>query len=481
MSIIRDMGLGAGLMFLWDGESGRRRRARVRDRLISTLSDTEDAIGKTARDVGNRLSGSVAEVKAQLLQQEQVDDGVLTARVRARLGRVVSHPHALTVEAANGRIIVRGPILADEATDAVAAVMAVRGVRGVDNQLDMHDSPGDVPGLQGEGRRMGRTAGTMPETRTPTSRMMTGLLGGLLTLSGMRRRGLIGTLLGAGGMALLYRAVSNQGLQQLIGLGTGHRAIDFHKTITIHAPVERVFALWSNPENFPRFMSHLQEVRRIDDRRHHWIAKGPAGVPAEWESTITRLEPNRIVAWQSAPGSLVDNEGILHFEAMGEGRTRVDIRLAYHPPAGAIGHAVATLFGADPKTAMDEDLIRLKSLLEDGKTTADGQRVTMDEIGVARTGEGIAQSARQGAQQATAQPAQTGAMTQPGGSTSGSPARSLLSQPQGAAGQGQGVSGQPHEAQTGQPQGQQTDPRPGQPQGSPGQPQGPQPGPRQGP
>ena len=32
--------------------------------------------------------------------------------------------------------------------------------------------------------------------------------------------------------------------------------------------------------------------------------------------------------------------------------------------AGAIGHAVASLFGADPKTEMDEDLLRMKTLIE---------------------------------------------------------------------------------------------------------------------
>jgi uncharacterized membrane protein len=31
-----------------------------------------------------------------------------------------------------------------------------------------------------------------------------------------------------------------------------------------------------------------------------------------------------------------------------------------------LGHAVAALFGADPKAEMDEDLMRMKSLIETG-------------------------------------------------------------------------------------------------------------------
>jgi hypothetical protein len=59
--------------------------------------------------------------------------------------------------------------------------------------------------------------------------------------------------------------------------------------------------------------------------------------------------------WKSIGESPVGNAGIVRFEANPEGGTRVDIRLSYNPPAGALGHAVASFFGADPKHALDED------------------------------------------------------------------------------------------------------------------------------
>jgi len=37
---------------------------------------------------------------------------------------------------------------------------------------------------------------------------------------------------------------------------------------------------------------------------------------------------------------------------------------------GALGHAVAALLGADPKKQLDEDLLRLKSLLEREKASS---------------------------------------------------------------------------------------------------------------
>ena len=53
-----------------------------------------------------------------------------------------------------------------------------------------------------------------------------------------------------------------------------------------------------------------------------------------------------------------------------DGTTQIDVRISYNPPAGALGHAVAQLFGVDPRQAMHEDLVRLKSLLEDGRTSS---------------------------------------------------------------------------------------------------------------
>ena len=50
------------------------------------------------------------------------------------------------------------------------------------------------------------------------------------------------------------------------------------------------------------------------------------------------------------------------------------MRLSYNPPAGAVGHAIAKAFGADPKSEMDEDLLRMKSLLETGKLPHDAAK-----------------------------------------------------------------------------------------------------------
>jgi uncharacterized membrane protein len=45
---------------------------------------------------------------------------------------------------------------------------------------------------------------------------------------------------------------------------------------------------------------------------------------------------NELLAWKSVPGSTVANEGIVRFLPNDDGTTRVDIKLSYNPPAGAI-------------------------------------------------------------------------------------------------------------------------------------------------
>ncbi|WP_437971190.1 hypothetical protein WMF04_18680 [Sorangium sp. So ce260] len=69
-----------------------------------------------------------------------------------------------------------------------------------------------------------------------------------------------------------------------------------------------------------------------------WTAVGPAGIPVSWDAEMTQLVPNEVVAWRSLPGEAIENEGIVRFEECPEG-TRLDIKMSYSPPAGAIGHA----------------------------------------------------------------------------------------------------------------------------------------------
>ena len=118
--------IGATVMFLGDPNGGRRRRALMRDNLVRATRKTRDGLDAMARDLTNRASGITAAARGRWAD-DHVDDGRLIARVRAKLGRVCSHPHAVDVDAQDGTVTLRGPVLASEVNDILAVVAGVRG------------------------------------------------------------------------------------------------------------------------------------------------------------------------------------------------------------------------------------------------------------------------------------------------------------------------------------------------------------------
>lgn len=205
---------------------------------------------------------------------------------------------------------------------------------------------------------------------TPERRILEGGGGALIALWGLARGGLVGTGALMAGAALVARAALARDAQRMIRV---------QKTITIGAPVKEVYDFWSKVENFPRFMEHVLEVRSTDADHTHWRVQGPAGIPVEWDAEVVERLPERSIAWRSLAGSTVEHHGEVHFEEV-DGGTRLTVHMAYLPPGGALTHGVAAFLHGDPKTLMDADLLRLKTLLEYGKSTAHGAEVRLDEV-----------------------------------------------------------------------------------------------------
>lgn len=212
----------------------------------------------------------------------------------------------------------------------------------------------------------GALAAWRRENWSPAQRALAGAFGTGLATYGYFRGGVKGFTLCALGGALLARATANENLAALVK-GEG---LYVEKTLRVDAPVEQVFAYWRNLENFPQWMSHVREVRHIGGDRFHWTVDGPAGMPVEWDAELLNVSDNREMTWRSVEGSEVEHTGRVRFEPDGDG-SRIHVQMRYAPPGGVIGHAVAKAFGVDPKSEMDEDLARLKSLIETGRVPHD--------------------------------------------------------------------------------------------------------------
>jgi uncharacterized membrane protein len=378
-TLITSIGLGAGLMYFYDPSRGNRRRAMLSDKVHSVRRRSDHAIDVAVRDMRNRARGFFADMMS-MVSEEGSPDWLLEERVRARIGRNASHASAIEVRSEGGRVILSGPILADEVDRVVRRVASVRGVRGVENNMKVYQHSGDIPGLQGQTAKRMEKPEWAQENWSPTMRVLTGTGGALLTLYGMSRRGPVGLVAKVAGLGMAARGVANIDLLRFIGVSEQKDAVKIQKAININAPVEDLYRFWSNFENFPRFMEHIKEVNNLGGGRSRWKAAGPAGTEVEWEAMTTREIPNELIAWESVEGSQVKTSGFVRFNRNPRGDTRVTIHWNYTPPAGAIGHAVASLMGADPKKAMDDDLVRMKSLFEEGKTTVEGQEVKRGDI-----------------------------------------------------------------------------------------------------
>ena len=301
-------------------------------------------------------------------------DEVVTARVRAAIARAASYPHAIGLSVEEGTVTLTGPVPQQELGRVMRRVARVAGVRAIDNQLDPRTPEDADPRLSGQAQH---DDPPLEREVWPRSwRLTAGAAGAAATTFGLSlladRDFKSGLALTATGAALIARAATNRPITRLLGIDRSGRAVDLRRSILVRAPIGEVFRFWAQVENFPLFMEHVLDVgvSPTDGRLSHWQVRGPAGVAVRWDAEVTRLVPDELFAWKTLPGSQVEHAGAVHFERMGEDATLLQVRMVYVPPAGAIGKLVASVLGGDPEKQVEEDLARLKSLLEDLHTLA---------------------------------------------------------------------------------------------------------------
>jgi uncharacterized membrane protein len=238
--------------------------------------------------------------------------------------------------------------------------------------------PGRVAQLQGEGHVLEKK-----KTDAWPPLLQTGATGAgaLMLLYGLLvRRGLVGALLSGAGAALALRGSVNKPMPALFGVKGAGKGVTVQKTITVRQPIHIVFDLWSRLDNFPMFMQHVREVDiEVGGSKTRWTVDGPAGTKVDFEAETIELEPDRVIAWRTLPGQSIEHEGRVRFFEV-EGGTRVQVQMTYRPPGGVVGHAIAHILGWDPKARMDEDLARMKSLLEDGRTRAHAESIALTDL-----------------------------------------------------------------------------------------------------
>ncbi len=146
----------------------------------------------------------------------------------------------------------------------------------------------------------------------------------------------------------------------------GRKAQKMEAEVVIHCPPDEVYAFWRDFRNLSRFMDSVESVEWTQDQRvSRWHVRGPLGIDMKWDAVIINDHPGSLIAWETLHNSDMPSAGSVRFDPMDEpGWTRVRLTVDYYPPGGALAVALAALLYADPERVVEQDLKRLKVVLE---------------------------------------------------------------------------------------------------------------------
>ena len=151
--------------------------------------------------------------------------------------------------------------------------------------------------------------------------------------------------------------------------------LQFENTIRIDRPVDEVFAFLSDFENIPKWNYYVLEVSQLSESpigvgtTYHQVRKID-----EQDFRITEFEPNHTVAVKTLPQASPSFER--RFTLYEEGNT-TRIRDEWKLDTGR-PPVLERLTGGRVKSAVAENLAKLKELLEEGRVVLqDGRQLTL--------------------------------------------------------------------------------------------------------
>lgn len=174
----------------------------------------------------------------------------------------------------------------------------------------------------------------------------------------------------AGGYLLYRGATGHCDLYSVAGKGKlpdTVKNINILTVIHVNKPRTEVYNYWRTLSNLPKFMSHLESVDVIDEKKSHWKAKAAGVMPAiEWDAEIVKEIDGELLGWNSLPGATIHNAGKVEFRDSESGGTELKVLITYRPPFGDIGEGIASLFNPMFEKMIKEDVKNFKRHIETG-------------------------------------------------------------------------------------------------------------------
>ncbi|WP_018126595.1 SRPBCC family protein [Balneola vulgaris] len=137
-----------------------------------------------------------------------------------------------------------------------------------------------------------------------------------------------------------------------------------HERIEIDLPLAKVYELLSNPVEFPKFLSRIDSVTRINSQTFEYKTK-IGNEEFQWTTNLIDNLRNTRFAWITINGNL-NQTGTIRFTPLDNGeRTRVEFSLDYRTFFGEPSEDVAS-FIEDSPAQLAKDLETFKKLAESG-------------------------------------------------------------------------------------------------------------------
>jgi len=137
--LLGGLAVGALAMFVVDPSQGSRRRSQLQDKMSHATHKTSKLMDRFVRDAHNRLLGLQAQARRIMAPKslKPIDNHVLEARVRSRLGREIPQFDEVLISAHEGTISLSGNISAEEESRLLEVVEAIPGVQAVQHNLEI--------------------------------------------------------------------------------------------------------------------------------------------------------------------------------------------------------------------------------------------------------------------------------------------------------------------------------------------------------
>jgi len=144
------------------------------------------------------------------------------------------------------------------------------------------------------------------------------------------------------------------------GGGGKTRRLPIQRWTDVAVPVEKAYELWTNFEEYPKFMHRVLEVEEEEEGTLHWREKIWFST-REWDGEIVDQRKNDRIAWKTVSGT--QHSGVVSFHRLDKSLTRVLVTVDF-VPSGMIEKMASGMRFV--KRAVESDLARFKAYAELG-------------------------------------------------------------------------------------------------------------------